>query len=207
MAIRSWLMQSPRPAKLHVYSRDGREFDIDVRQGSAWSETATSIAALDPERIEATTNDGKLIRSVLAAELIQKQEKAAAQQVATSAAMQAADPETQRMIVFAELLERAYSKAYSSSQETVQVAFTQLQEICNSLAQQATASTNSANELTVGIRNLLIQQAQEAADTHNEPSPLETMASNFLSGQRAAEAQALAAPASNGKAKPTNGKH
>lgn len=210
-SIRSWLMQSPRPAKLHVFSRDGREFDVDVRQNAAWSETATSICALDPDRIEANTPDGKLIRAVNVAELLKKEAKADAQQVATSAAMQHDDPETRRMIVFAELLERAYGKAYDSSQATVQIAFTQLQEICGSLATQASESTRAANELSVGIRNLIIQQAQEAVDNATpEPSPLEQMAANFMSGQRAGEATAASGSGGSGKTtngKTTNGKH
>lgn len=208
-SVRSWLMQSPRPSKLHVYARDGREFDIDIRPNTAWAETATSIMALDPERIEANTTEGKLIRAVAVAELIKKEDKAVAVQAATSAALNTSDPETQRMIVFAELLEKAYAKAYESSQSTVGIAFTQLQEICNSLAQQATASTQSANELSMAIRNLLIQQAQEAVAEagEKEMSPMELMAANFLSGQRAGEAAAASQPATNGKAKTANGKH
>jgi predicted transcriptional regulator len=204
-AIRSWLMAAPRPKKIQVYARDGKEYEIKVLPNAAWSETATSIEALDPERLEATADDSTLIRAVSVADLIKKEQKAQTQQAAVSAAMTATDPETQRMIVFAELLEKAYAKAYESSQQTVQVAFTQLQEICGSLAEQASHSNQAANELTVGIRNLLIQNANErAAELTNapEPSPLEKFAGHFLTGATAAEATQPAAKA----AKP-NGKH
>jgi hypothetical protein len=212
-AIRLWCLKAPRPSSLRVYGLDGREHDVEIKPGTSWSDAAVSISALGPERLEAYTLDGKLIRAVPVADLIRKEETAQQQQAATFSAMQTTDPETQRMIVFAELLERAYAKAYDSSQQTVQVAFTQLQEICGSLAEQASASHAAANELSMGIRNLLVQQANEAvesATTAPEQSPMEQLAANFLQGQSLAQAQAQGAP--NGAAapkngKPTNGKH
>lgn len=201
-AIRLWCLKSPRPSSLRVYGKDGREHDVEIKPGTSWSDAAVSIAALNPERLEAYTAEGKLIRAVPVDDLIRKEETQAAQQQASFTAMQTTDPETQRMIVFAELLERAYSKAYDSSQQTVQVAFTQLQEICNSLAQQATASQQSANDLSIGIRNLLVQQAADAVESAGaaETSPMEKLAANFLSGQQMAAAEAAAQP--NGAPKP-----
>lgn len=207
-AIRLWLLKAPRPSSLRVYAKDGREFDVEIKQGTSWSDTAVSVSALEPERLEANGPEGKLIRAVAVVDLLRKEEQQAAQQAATFSAMQTTDPETQRMIVFAELLERAYAKAYESSQSTVAVAFTQLQEFSANLAAQATASTQSANELSVAIRNLLVQQAQEAVEAAGTPeeSPMEKLAANFLSGQQMAQAEGAAnGAAKNGKS--TNGKH
>jgi hypothetical protein len=210
-AIRLWCLKAPRPTSLRVYGKDGREHDVEIRQGTSWSDAAVSIAALDPDRLEAQGPEGKFLRAVALADLLRKEEQQAAQQAATFSAMQTTDPETQRMIVFAELLERAYAKAYESSQSTVAVAFTQLQEFSANLAAQATASTQSANELSVAIRNLLVQQAQEAVESASTPeeSPMEKLAANFLSGQQLAQAEVAktngAAP-KNGKPN-GNGKH
>jgi hypothetical protein len=199
-------MRAPRPESVRVYAKDGKEFDAEIKPGTAWSETATTIAALDPERLEALTVDGRLLRATLISDLVKKETVAAVQQAATHTAMQSTDPETQRMIVFAELIERAYGRAYDSSQVTVQVAFQQLQEISNNLAQQATAAQGSANELTLAIRNLLLEQARQAVEEANETppaptSPLEEFATNFLSGAKMREAETAAAstPATNGK--------
>lgn len=205
-AIRLWCLKAPRPSSLRVYGLDGREHDVEIKPGTSWSDAAVSISALGPERLEAYTLDGKLIRAVPVADLIRKEETAQQQQAATFSAMNTTDPETQRMIVFAELLERAYAKAYDSSQQTVQVAFTQLQEICGSLAEQASASHAAANELSMGIRNLLVQQANEAIESAAAPpeqSPMEQLAANFLQGQTLAQAE-QGKP--NGAAAPKNGK-
>lgn len=207
-AIRLWCLKAPRPSSLRVYGKDGREHDVEIKPGTSWSDAAVSISALGPDRLEAYTLDGKLIRAVPVDDLIRKEETQQAQQAATFSAMQTSDPETQRMIVFAELLERAYAKAYDSSQQTVQVAFTQLQEICGSLAEQASASHAAANELSMGIRNLLVQQANEAVETAGNadpPSPMEQLAANFLTGQQMAKVEAGAPTNGAPKSKP-NGK-
>lgn len=198
-AIRTWLMRAPRPASLHVYSRDGKEYDVEIKAGVAWSETSISVAALEPERIEALSIDGKLLRATVVNDLVAKEEAAVAQQTAAFASLSSSDPETQRFIAIATLIERAHERATEAIRETVGVAFSKMQEICDSLATQANAAQQSANDLTVGIRNLLIQQAQEAAEeAKGEPSPLEQMAQSFMSGQAMAEANAQA-PKPNGK--------
>ena len=81
-AIRTWLMASPRPKLVHVYSRDGKEYDMKLTPNTAWADTAVSIEALDPEKIEAAGEDGTLIRAVTVAELIKKEQKSVAQQSA-----------------------------------------------------------------------------------------------------------------------------
>lgn len=202
-AIRTWIMKNPRPALLRVYSLDGKEWDVEIKPGAAWSDTAVSIAALEPVRLEAMAPDSKLLRACVVSDLVAKEEQAAANAHASFVAMQSTDPETQRLIALATLVANAHERATDAIRETVGVAFAKMQEICDSLAQQANASTATANELTVAIRNLLIQQAQEAADLihDKEESPLEKLASNFMAGQAMADAEKAAAPT-----KP-NGKH
>ena len=199
-ALRSWLMKAPRPHAVRIYARDGKEYDCEIKPGTAWSETAVSVTALEPERLEATSADGKLLRACKVSDLVAREENAQAQAQSSFAAMQSTDPETQRLIAIATLIERAHERATDAIQQTVGVAFTRMQEICDSLAQQANAAQASANDLTVGIRNLLIQQAQEAAEeAKGEPSPLEQFASQFMAGKAAAEAEAMPAAKPNGK--------
>lgn len=201
-AVRTWLMKPVRPSSLRVFAKDGREYDITIKPNCSWAETASSICSLDPERIEAMGEDGKLSRAVVVASLVQQVEQAAAQAVATSAAMQSSDPETQRLIVFAELLARSNDRALEMVERTTGQAFERLQGFCDMLAVSATAAQQSANELTVGIRNLLIQQAQDVVDEANkgdEGSPLEKLAANFMAGANMGQAEAAAAK--------TNGKH
>jgi hypothetical protein len=205
-AIRTWLMKAPRPHTVRVFGKDAREYDCEIKSGAAWSDTAVSIASLEPVRLEAMSAEGKLLRAVVVDSLIEKEEQAAAHAQTVFQAFQSTDPETQRIIVFAQLIERAHERATTAIQETVGVAFGKMQEICDSLAQQAATDRGSANELTLGIRQLIIQQAQEAAERLTEPetSPLEKMAESFMSGQAMAQAEQPAAAAA---AKPTNGKH
>jgi hypothetical protein len=201
--IRTWLMKAPRPNSVRIFAKDGREYDVEIKSGAAWSDTAVSIAALEPVRMEANSNEGKLLRAVVVDTLLDKEEAAQQHQQTVFQAFQSSDPETQRIIVFAQLIERAHDRATNAIQETIGVAFGKLQEICDSLATQAATDRGSANELTLGIRQLLVQQAQEAADRLVEPetSPLEKMAESFMSGQQLAASQGAS------ETKPTNGKH
>lgn len=213
--IRTWLMTGPgnvaqkRPSKVMAYAADGREWDMDVPERINWAQLAATIESLDCERLEALDEKGKLLRATTMAELYAKEAKKEEQRAAVTAAMQTQDPETQRMIVFAELLERAYGRAYDMSQQTIQAAFERIGGICDSLATQANAANASANELTVGIRNLMIQHAQEVADSQlNQPeqSPLEKLAGNFLVGQEMSKFEQQQAAVTTTAAKP-NGKH
>jgi hypothetical protein len=207
VVLRSWLMRNPRPKGLRVFSKDGREYDIIVKPGASWTETAASILALHPERIEANSDD-TLLRAVVVDELIAKEGKQEEARAAVSAAMNSTDPETQRLIVFAELLTRTSERAIECVERTCGSAFERMQLICDSLATQANAAQQSANELTVGIRNLLVQQAQEAVEqATTAQSPFEKMAENFMAGQTLAQAGASTSGAWTGSpgAKP-NGK-
>jgi hypothetical protein len=207
--VRAWLMRTPKPATLRVYATTGQEYDITIKPGAAWSDTAMSIMSLDPERIEASDAAGTLVRAVLVKDLVAKQVQAQQQvqtHAATIAALQSTDPETQRLLAFATLIAAAHDRATAAIENTVGVAFERMQGICDGLAAQATASTASANELSVAIRNLLVQQAQDARDeTEGNLSPFEKFAANFMSGQQMAQhEQQAAAAATNGK---PNGKH
>jgi len=203
-AIRTWLMKAPRPENVRIFAKDGREYDVDIKPGAAWSDTAVSIAALEPVRMEANSKEGKLLRAVVVDSLVEKEEQAAAHAATVFQAFQTTDPETQRMIVFAQLLERAHDRATTAIENTVGVAFGKMQEICDSLAQQAATDRGSANELTLGIRQLILQQAQEAAASLTEPEhgPLEKLAESFMSGKQMAEVEAAGQ-----QTKTTNGKH
>lgn len=204
-ALRTWLMKAPRPAKLQVYTADGREVDAELRQGEPWSAIAVSVAALQPDRVEALTKEGTLIRACVVADLVQKVEAAEGLKQSTFLAMNATDPETQRLIVFAELLARISDKAIDAVRENQSVLLDRLASLAESSERRADTQAESALQLSVAIRNLMLEHAQETIErvTEKEASPLEQMAQNFLSGKAAAEAEAGGAPPAkpNGKGK------
>ena len=207
-ALRTWLMKAPRPVKLQVYGTDGTERDVVLRQGAPWSEIAISVAALLPERVEALSSEGHVLRACIVSDLVAKEEKAEAVKQSTFLAMNATDPETQRLIVFAELLQRTAVIAIEAVQANQAVLLDRLASLAESAERRADTQAESALQLSVAIRNLMLEHAQETIEraTEKEESPLEQMASNFLSGKAAAEAEAggAQAPAKskpNGKAK------
>lgn len=205
-ALRTWLMKAPRPVKLEVYSSDGGERDVELRQGEPWSSIAVSVAALKPERIQALSKEGNLLRACVVSDLVQKEENAAALKQSAFVAMSATDPETQRIIVFAELLTRIADKAIDAVERNSSAAYERLLGLAESAERRADTQAESAMQLSIAIRNLMIEHAQETIDHAKEQpeNPLEQMAANFVAGQAAAEAEAAASGA--GKQAKPNGK-
>lgn len=204
--MRFWLMRAPKPAKLVVYCKDGREATVELNANTSWVQTANSVLALLPERIEAMSSEDKLIRACIVDDLLRKEEIREQQQAAAFTALTTSDPETQRLIAISEIIARSHERATQAIENTMGIAFSQLQEICNGLAQQANAAQQSANELSVAIRNLMIQQANDAMEESRSTTegPLEQMAAHFLSGAAAGEAAKQQQPPTNGK---PNGRH
>lgn len=215
-AIRTWLMRAPRPAALQVVGTEGKEYDVKLKQGEPWSAVAISVAALNPERIEALSTEGNLLRACVVSDLVAKDEKSEQLKQSAFLAMSATDPETQRLIVFAELLQRTADKAIDCVAATYGTAFDRLAALAESAERRADTQAASAMELSIAIRNLMIEHAQETVDNATpkpEPSPLEQLASNFMAGASAAQAETSAGAAAaqaptNGKAKrASNGRH
>lgn len=215
LSVRSWLMKAPRPRVLRVISRDGRDYDLELKEGAPWSETASTVVSLEPEHIEAKDDKGKLLRAVKVAELLQREEADEHKRAATAAAIQSSDPETQRMLVFANLIAEAHTRSTEAIERTSAAMFERIQLICDALASMAHAGQQSSMELTVALRQLMISQAHEAAKAiteaaaEKEDGPLEQLAASFLQGAHARQATEAAAAAAaqqtNGKAT-TNGK-
>lgn len=200
-ALRTWLMKAPRPVALRVYTTEGREHDVELRQGEPWSSIAVSVAALKPERIEALSREGNMLRACVVSDLVAKEEKAAEMKQSAFVAMTATDPETQRLIVFAELLQRTADKAIDAVERNSSAAYERLLALAEAAERRADIQAESATQLSVAIRNLMIEHAQETIDAAKteEDDPLKQMARNFLGGQAAAEAEAQSKP--NGKGK------
>lgn len=95
-------MQAPRPASLRVFCSDGAK-DILVPENVVWTQLGMSIEALEPEKVEAYDDQENLLR-------------AAPGRVKRSGEVQTPgvlhdDPETARLMHFANILDRAYENS------------------------------------------------------------------------------------------------
>src|SRR5687768_4132416 len=100
--IRSFLVSTPRPAKVVVRTAEDDVHEIGPAKGGvSWSGIARSIVALNPKTIEVFNEAGKLERATRCDE----DEKPAPDVVIPPAL--SSDPETARLTHFANLLFRA----------------------------------------------------------------------------------------------------
>lgn len=193
--IRAWLLQQPRPHSVRVMTGD-EDHTIDVGH-QKWAAIATSVDALEPDKIEALDDKGKLLRACRADQLEinddesedsstpdkKEAKRTERDQLAVIAA------QTEMMREFARLLADAYKHSTS-------VAFEKLAEICNIFAKRG----DSLEKSLASTERLLRRAYDEAANIGEEgaePSLLESMVNAFMAGKE------QAAPA-NGKR--TNGK-
>jgi hypothetical protein len=99
--LRGWLLCQPRPVSLRIVSADQQAHKLDIVQGVSWIQAAESVAALQPDLVEALDKDGNLIRAIRPNDVEAEEEK-------VESPSQPSDPETLRLITFAKLLAEAY---------------------------------------------------------------------------------------------------
>lgn len=198
-AIRNWLLQQPRPHCVRVITGD-EDHSIEVGH-QKWAAIATSVDALEPDKIEALDEKGKLLRACKAEQLDvaedetddsstsdkKEAKKAERDQLAVIAA------QTEMMREFARLLADAYKHSTS-------VAFEKLAEICNIFAKRGDSLEKSLAATERLLRRAYDEAALGGETEGGEPSLLESFVNAFMAGKE----QGSAAP-TNG-ARKTNGK-
>lgn len=164
--IRCWCMQHPRPALVRCTNVDGMVQEVLVQ--GAWTKLADTIHALQPELLEALTADKSLIRALrpndLSEEWEEDQEPTPRRARAASAPsfanipITAADPETQRFALVAQLLADAYKHANTAHD----AAFQHLVEIVNSANRRSETVERARDSLHKAEIARLRQQITEA---------------------------------------------
>lgn len=117
-AIRSFLVQTPKPEKILVQCANGEEKELTAPKGVGgvtWAALARSIETLDPVKVELYDVSDKMLRATRFDSLPTKAET-------ELPAVLARDAESARMVVFANLLSQAYKFS-------VEIAFTKMVEL------------------------------------------------------------------------------
>jgi hypothetical protein len=201
--IRVWCMQHPRPAAVRCTNADGLVQEVLVQ--GAWTKLADTIHALQPELLEAINADKMLIRALRPNDISEDWGDAdpeprrprAAESAARSMQITAADPETQRFALVAQLIADAYKDANQSHQ----TAFQHLVDIVNS-SQRRSESVERAKDALHKVEVQRLRQQITEAGQEPEGSPegeltLQSLLGAVLSGVNAGGGASEA---------PTNGK-
>jgi hypothetical protein len=181
-AVEAWIKKKPRPKILRLVTGDATR-EIKLHPGQTWRPIVDSLLDMDPDRIEALDSDGGLLRAVsaenetVASPPAQAGTKRPVQLTATAVA----DPESQRFILFAQLLSEAYRHAND-------VAFARMVDLFEAVNERH----ETTERLIEQLHKLLQKAAAQAMEGETPSDPLETLFKAFTGGMEAG--------AANGKA-------
>jgi hypothetical protein len=212
-ALRSFLVQSPKPAKILVTSGDGSEKEILPPKGVGgitWAGVARSIETLDPAKVELFDGEDKLIRA-------QRFDAQPPEAEAALPEILKRDAESARLALFAQLLAGAYKFS-------VDTAFSRMVELTERLDERQARTEMRLERVELMYRKAMQQQiddaledahaaardADEAASSSQAGDPLTAFMESFVAARhaRAAAGQqgATTPAAAEGEAGPTNGR-
>lgn len=171
---RNHLIQHPRPLMIRCYIGDDAT-DIDVPVDVNWSRMAETVDSLDPDRIECWSENGTLIRGMKRPET-----RARNGSIAMPASLHA-DPHAAMVMLFANLLHRAY-------EHSTQVAFDKVAEI---VQYQGTNNEKMATDLQSlraendDLRQQMAEMVAESGQSGDGDST--SLISAFVNGMGAAK--------------------
>jgi hypothetical protein len=186
--IRGYLMRYPRPTHVRVTSPGNKQTNLEIPQKRVnWQTVAESIEALEPELLEFFEHE-KFLRAVSAEQLDDKDENAAPPAESRAPLSIEHDPETARIIKFAELLADAHKTGY----EKVAFAFERLADIVESVTTASSKKDQFIDSMQRAYNRVLQENAELVAEAGGEDGngdPMEFMMRAFMAGamQRQAE--------------------
>lgn len=192
--LRSWLLQQPKPAKIRLTDGEAEVKELDCRK-RAMIRIADSIAAINPELIEALSESGELLRA------LRPNQESDPSTAPVVPPVLSADPQTALLSHFANLIHRAY-------EHSTEVAFVKMIELVERLDQRSDAierrleRTESAyrREQSERIDDLYERAEEVAAGGGSKEQILTTLLGSVFQGAQHRQQAAAAA-----EAKPTNG--
>jgi hypothetical protein len=193
--LRSELVKQPRPARIMVRTEDGdtKEVQGAGKGGTTWAAVARTIMALVPSMVELYDEQGTLLRAINAEQSTLEVHAGTTAGVAGySVANLHADPETARLVHFANLLSDAWR--FSTG-----LAFTKIVEIVQAQADRAASLEVRLEKAEAAYRREMqdkiedafeqAEQIREAAQAGNQEGAL-GMLTQFMGGLQNGKAAA-----------------
>lgn len=199
-SIRSWLLQAPKPDAIRTTTADGEVQELAITKTGSWMGLAETLEALRPELVEALDAKGTLLRALRPLEHEPRQEASRSSAAAVRApAPVAADPETVRFQIVAQIVAEAYRHA-------TDVAFERLVSLFEAVNRRSESLEHSLEATHKMLKRAWEEQVEAQAEAASarveaEADPLNAMVGAFVTsaatGAQAKAAEAAATAASN----------
>jgi len=191
-SIRTWLLQAPKPDAVRTTTADGEVQELAITKTGSWMGLAETLQALRPDLIEALDAKGVILRALRPLEHEPAQEASRSSAAARAAApLLAADPETVRFQIVANIVAEAYRHA-------TDVAFERLVSLFEAVNRRSESLEHSLESTHKMLKRAWEDQVEAQADAASarveaEADPLNAMVGAFVQGQAAAKAAEAAA--------------
>lgn len=185
--FRNFCMRAPRPAFIRVLANDETQ-EIEIAEDQNWARLGETLEALDPDRLELYNAEGTIIRAE------KRRDPKGASSVSVPEVLHK-DPETARMVLFANLIHRAY-------EHSTNVAFNRLLDIVSILSEQQSKAIERTNQAEQDYRDALdeiVALRAEAAGTAGAEDPSAELLRAFAGGAAKARAEKKGAPPKEGQ--------
>lgn len=198
-AIRSFLVQTPKPEKILVQCGNGEEKEMTAPKGLGgvtWAALARSIETLDPVKVELFDVNDKLLRASRFDSLPSK----VAEEMP---AILARDAESARVALFAKHIADAYKFS-------VETAFTKLVEMFERLDRRQELIESRLERSETAYRRIMQERIDDALAEAEEVAkaaeaekgdPASALMQTFLGGVAQGSGQGTSDPPVNGKGK------
>jgi Asp-tRNA(Asn)/Glu-tRNA(Gln) amidotransferase C subunit len=202
--LRNWLLQHPKPALIKLHLEDGEEKTLKPNLKS-FMKTAETIAALDPELIEALDAEGGVIRAVRP-----DSPEARRSDAAEVPAVLAQDPHAAMLTHCANLIHRAYEHSTETAFQKLVDVLERMNERSDAIERRLERSEATGRRLQQELIDDAYDRAEELAERALEQAQQDgggdmkqMLTQAFLSGQMNGGARGRAAGTNNGA--PANG--
>ncbi len=182
--MRGWLLCQPRPSSLRITGGDEQAHKFEITQGMRWTEAAQSVMALQPELVEALDDKGQLLRAIRPNDVEEEEEEGVSAEVLSIPA----DPESQRLVIFAKLIADAY-------RHSTDVAFDKLGALFDAVVRKSESQEKTISALDRMLQKLVLEKVANAAGEGGEeggPLTLESLFGSFMQGKMAGAADKVA---------------
>lgn len=162
-ALRSELVKQPRPARIIVTTEDDDKKEVAGagKGGTTWAAVSRTIMALAPKMVELFDDAGTLLRAVNAETSTLEVHGPAAGVAGYSVANLHADPETARLVHFANLLSDAWR--FSTG-----IAFTKIVEVVQAQSDRAAALESRLERAEAAYRREMQDKIDDAFEQAEE---------------------------------------
>ncbi len=201
--LRSSLVKQPQPARILVRTQDGEDHEVAGagKGGRTWAAVARTIMALEPELVQLFDDQGTLLRATNK-DQASVDAPPAALGATYSASPLHADPETARLVHFANLLADAWR--FSTGIAFQKIVELQQQQTDRAIAlEQRMERAEQANrrEMKERMEDLYDEaEAMREAAQRGDAAGARSIFESFLEGMMGGQADAKHANGSNGAA-------